>query len=197
MDLKIEAARRQLGTALALFLDDCDPVSVHCLASGGCEVIEHYASKSDKAFVTTMLEENSSLEMKEFRRLQKLYYNAFKHALTRDHMERDDAALLANFTDEQNDVALFIGWTDYANATGAMPIEAQVQQAWWLAKNLGKIHPQHSTRPYENLFPCINLASRTEQKKRLREAIINARSNMSVMSDPNTEKRSLVLPWVP
>lgn len=34
-DLKAAVARRQLGTALALFLDDSDPISVHCLACGG------------------------------------------------------------------------------------------------------------------------------------------------------------------
>jgi hypothetical protein len=44
--LKIESARRQLGTALALYLSDHDPVSVHCLAGGGCEVIEFYAKKA-------------------------------------------------------------------------------------------------------------------------------------------------------
>jgi hypothetical protein len=33
---KLEVVRRQLGTALALFLNDHDPVSVHVLASGAC-----------------------------------------------------------------------------------------------------------------------------------------------------------------
>jgi hypothetical protein len=40
--LKIASARRQLGTALALYLQDADPVSVHCLAGGGCELIDYY-----------------------------------------------------------------------------------------------------------------------------------------------------------
>ena len=41
MDLdKAQVARRQLGTALALFIDDLDPVSVHCLACGEGEVAE-------------------------------------------------------------------------------------------------------------------------------------------------------------
>jgi len=44
--LKVESARRQLGTALHLYLRNLDPVSVHCLANGGCEVIEFYAEKA-------------------------------------------------------------------------------------------------------------------------------------------------------
>jgi hypothetical protein len=37
---KTEVARRQLGTALALFLQDADPVSVHALASPSSEEIQ-------------------------------------------------------------------------------------------------------------------------------------------------------------
>jgi hypothetical protein len=46
--LKVEVARGQLGTGLFLCLHDFDPVSVHCLASAGCEVIEHFAEKAGK-----------------------------------------------------------------------------------------------------------------------------------------------------
>jgi hypothetical protein len=53
---KIEAARRQLGTALALYLKDQGPVSVHCLAGGGCELIEYYAQKgSGEPFTSHIL----------------------------------------------------------------------------------------------------------------------------------------------
>jgi hypothetical protein len=45
MSLKIEIARRQLGMATHLYLPDLDPVSVHCLANAGCELIKLYAKK--------------------------------------------------------------------------------------------------------------------------------------------------------
>jgi hypothetical protein len=35
---KTQIARRQLGTALALFLENYDPVSVHTLTCAGCEI---------------------------------------------------------------------------------------------------------------------------------------------------------------
>jgi hypothetical protein len=40
---KTQIARRQLGTALALFLEDCDPVSVHTLASAGDDTVNDHA----------------------------------------------------------------------------------------------------------------------------------------------------------
>ena len=62
-DLKIECARRQLGTALHLYLRDLDPVSVHCLANGGCELIEFYAKKAGaKPFVLHILETQPKLD---------------------------------------------------------------------------------------------------------------------------------------
>jgi hypothetical protein len=125
--LKIECARRQLGTALDFYLRDRDPVSVHCLANGGCELIEFYAEKAGgKPFVTHILETQPGLDRKALKAVQRQYWNAFKHALERHGGgERADDELLSDFTDEQNDAALFIGWYDYALATKMMPVEAQ------------------------------------------------------------------------
>jgi hypothetical protein len=62
MNSKIEAARRQLGTALHLYLNDFDPVSVLLPRRGGCEVIEHFVSKAGgKPFISLMLETHPDL----------------------------------------------------------------------------------------------------------------------------------------
>jgi predicted HD phosphohydrolase len=45
---KIQVARRQLGTAVALFIEDLDPISVHTLACAGGEIAEHLARKKGK-----------------------------------------------------------------------------------------------------------------------------------------------------
>jgi hypothetical protein len=60
---------------------------------------------------------------------------------------RDDAAVLASFDDTQNDRVLFIGWTDYVNVTGQMPVAAQVYQAWWCSLNEAKLAPNCIVRP--------------------------------------------------
>src|SRR3954464_6225413 len=77
MRLKIEGARRQLGTALAFYLGDHDPVSVHCLAGGGCKVIDFYAKKAgQEPFVTHILNENSHLDIRKVRHLQRQYWTS-------------------------------------------------------------------------------------------------------------------------
>jgi hypothetical protein len=53
--------------------------------------------------------------------LRNQYWNAFKHALTRDGLERKDSVLLERFEDEVNDHTLFIGWHDYMLAVRACP----------------------------------------------------------------------------
>lgn len=77
--LKIECARRQLGTALDLYLRDQDPISVHCLANGGCELIEFYAKKAGvEPMVSHILETNSDLKIEDVREMQRKYWNAFQ-----------------------------------------------------------------------------------------------------------------------
>ena|SRR5215831_12237491 len=78
---KTEIARRQLGTALALFLQDCDPVSVHALACAGCEIAEHLTRKAgEEPFSTHALLTFPDLDIGKIRRLKNQYWNAFKTA---------------------------------------------------------------------------------------------------------------------
>lgn len=194
--LKIESARRQLGTALALYLQDQDPVSVHCLAGGGCELIEHYAKKTGaQPFTSHMLQAIPGLDIKEIRALQRKYWNAFKHATHMSGAERNDDKLHREFDDIQNDHALFIGWYDYALATNAMPIEAQAHQVWYIALYPEKLDPKHSITKYDAIFPRIRQKSRAAQKSMLNKAINWARSNPQTMADLQTEKRPLILSW--
>ena len=127
---KLEIARRQLGTALQLFLDDADPVSVHTLACAGVEIAHSLAEATGKEpFRSISLRGNSSLTEQEFHRLRTLYGNAFKHFNNQKGKPRDDEAVITQFDDMANDGHLFIGWTDLATALGRMPVEAQAYQA--------------------------------------------------------------------
>jgi hypothetical protein len=197
--LKIECARRQLGTALDLYLRDRDPVSVHCLVNGGCELIEFYAKKAGaQPFVSHILQTQPHLDIKALRKVQRQYWNAFKHALERHgRAEREDHELLSSFTDEQNDAALFIGWFDYAQATKMMPIEAQVHQIWWIALHPDKLDPNHANAlpGIEKFFPRLRERSRAKQKRMLKKVIERARTDKKLMRDPKTDARPLILLW--
>jgi hypothetical protein len=192
---KVEAARRQLGSALALYLQDHDPVSVHCLAGGGCELIEYYAQKAGgEPFSSHALATFPDLDVRELRRLQRQYWNAFKHA-THPHGggEREDDDPLAAFTDEQNDHALFIGWYDYGMVE-ALPMEAQVHQIWYFALHPEKLNPDQEL-PLEMLFPDLRSRPRGEQKRMLNVQIGKAKSVADFMNDPKTDRRPLIIDW--
>ncbi len=196
--LKIESARRQLGTALALYLQDHDPVSVHCLAGGGCELIEYYAAKAGAdPLMSNMLQARPDLNIGKLKKIQRQYWNAFKHAAHLGGKERDDDELLSQFTDVQNDHALLIGWYDYASVTNALPVEAQAHQLWYIALYPEKLDPKHSIKRYDELFPELRTKSRAEQKRMLNSAIVAARADRSIMDDPKTDLRPLMIEWEP
>jgi hypothetical protein len=192
---KTQVARRHLGTALALFLEDCDPVSVHTLACAGCEVAEHLTRKAGKEpFSTHALATFPSLDIGKIRRVQNEYWNAFKHATTRDGLDRADEALLASFDDEANNHTLFVGWHDYMLATGSLPPEAQVFQIWYFALYPDKLDPNVDRTPFTHTFPDLKGKSWPERKKVLRGKIAAARNDSDLMGDPQTDARPLILP---
>jgi hypothetical protein len=192
---KTEVARRHLGTSLSLFLDDLDPVSVHTLACAGCEIAEHLTRKAGaKPFSTHALATFPDLSIKEIRRLQNQYSNAFKHATTRAGVERADQELLAQFDDETNNHALLIGWYDYMLATGTLPVEAQVFHMWYFALYPDKLNPDADTGQYERVFPNLRAKSRAERKAMLRAVIRSSRDDVVIMHDPRTDARPLIIP---
>jgi hypothetical protein len=192
---KIEIARRQLGTALALFLQDADPVSVHTLACAGCEIAEHLTRKAGaEPFSTHALAIFPNLDVSKIRRLQNQNWNAFKHAMTRGGMERDDGRLLERFDDKVNDHTLFVGWHDYMLAVRTLPVEAQVFQVWYFALHPEKLNPEVDTARYEQVFPMLPSMPRADQKRALREIISSSRRDTELMSHPQTDARWLILP---
>ena len=190
---KVEIARRQLGTALALFLEDSDPVSVQTLACAGCEIAEHLTSKAGaKPFSTHVLATFPDLDIGTIRRLQRQYCNAFKHAMTREGIDRDDRELLESFDDKVNDHMLFVGWRDYMLAVRALPIEAQVFQIWYFALYPEKLNPEVDTTTHQQVFPMLPSKSRADQKRALREAISSFQGDAEVMRHPQTDPRPLI-----
>jgi hypothetical protein len=117
-----------------------------------------------------------------------------KHATTLDGEDRADQELLNRFDDEINNHMLFIGWYDYANATGKLPIEAQVFQVWYFALYLDKLNRDVDRRPYMNTFPELNTQSPSMRKEALRRKIASSLTDLNLMRDPQTDGRPLILP---
>jgi hypothetical protein len=140
------------------------------------------------------LESNPDLTIDKLFRLQRQYYNAFKHATTRDGKVRDDEELLKKFDDETNNHILFIGWYDYANAIGTLPIEAQVFQIWYFALYPDKLNPDVDPRPFVKTFPDLSTQSRSMRKDALRRKIASSLTKLDLRNDPQTDTRPLILP---
>jgi hypothetical protein len=192
--VKAAIARRQLGTALSLFLSDEDPVSVHCLACGGGEIADFLAKDAgSKSFSQHALEVNPDMKINELVKLRNQYWNAMKHALSMNGKIRSDGELLARFDDEHNDHTLFVGWHDYASAVGCLPIEAQAFQVWYFANYPEKLIEGFPTADIENKFPGIRAMKRSEKKRALKRSIAWAKRQPDIMQDPKTDRRRLVL----
>lgn len=192
---KLETARRQLGVALHLFLDNADPVSVHVLVSGAMEILDAIVEKQGKeTFKSTAIEANPGLTASRYNEIKNQYSNAMKHFNNRNGKERNDTHLLDDFSDEQNEGHLLIAWLDYGKATGKLPIEAQVYQAWFFSKYPEKLSADGLRRGWSAVFPDVGQLTMNEQKQALRRRIERERKRREIMEDPRTERRKLVLP---
>ena len=193
-DVKLAIARRQLGTALALFLNDDDPVSVHSLACSGSEIAGVLAQDADEMpFRDHVLAVHPDMTVKQIEGLRKRTWNALKHATRHDGKSRNDEELLAEFNDEQNDHALFWGWYDFANAATCLPLEAQVFQVWYFARYPDKLAPDHDSGAYRRLFPDLDKLPRNVAKDRMRKVIARYKKDRTIMDDPRTDRRLLIL----
>lgn len=184
---KISVARAQLVTALDLFVRNKDPVSIQCLACGGGEVMEGLAEAGGaEPFASHILKIQPEMDRKALRRVRNQYWNAFKHFYElNSKVPRDDAALLAQFSDLTNDAALFVGWEDYSRVQRRLPVAAQVFQVWWFALNEEKITA--GLEVVRTAFPDIKAQPRAEQKRRLARSIEKWRKDRTLLADPATE----------
>ena len=185
---KIAVARAQLVTALDMFVRDKDPISIQCLACGGGEIVEGLAeAHGEEPFAMHILKDQPYMDRKAIRRKRNQYWNAFKHFFDLKGLPREDEDLLAQFSDINNDVALFVGWWDYMTVQKRLPVAAQVFQVWWYALNEGKLSPDADFEVIRTAFPDIVQQSRAEQKRRLRRSIEKYRRDKALLADPATE----------
>jgi hypothetical protein len=194
---KAEIARRHLGTALDMFLRNRDPVSVHTLTMAGAELAEWLVEKAGRQpFVNHILETFPEMDMKELRKRQRLYVNAFKHATGWSGLDRDDQAILEHFEPTINEHMLLIGWYDYGAAGLPRPIESQAFEVWYLAKYPEKLNPEKADLPaLKYYFPNLRGQSLRRQLERLNEVIRKARRKGEIMDHADTDRRPLLIEW--
>ena len=190
---KTHVARRLLGAALALFLEDLDPIVVHVLACTAGEVAEYLAVKaSGQPFTARALATFRNNSWRDIRRARNQFWSSFRYATTHDDDQDGHSRLVSGFSDLQNDHALVVGWYDLMLASKKLPIEALMFQSWYFDLYPERLGSVADASRYETLFPGLRDLARPDQKKALRDAIELARQDPAIMNDPATEQGYLI-----
>jgi hypothetical protein len=128
---KVDAARRQIDTAVRLYFDDGDPVSIHTLAAAALGVLQgldkHGANTGTiYDFISNCLPEFSEFISKTLRTPQ----NFFKHA------DLDPQATL-EFSLREAEILLFEACRKFSDLAGRRGAEMGVFIIWIIVQNPG------------------------------------------------------------
>ena len=134
---KIEAAKRQLNTAVTLFFDEGDPVSIHTLSAAAYQVLQDVGKGRIDFDTLAGAECVKEEKKKEFRDLLFKARNFFKHA------DRDPDATL-DFDPWQNKVFLYDSVRIYHHLTGKQTVETAFYNLWFMTR-----YPEYFHYPKE------------------------------------------------
>jgi hypothetical protein len=125
---KLEAAQRQLTTAIRMFFADGDPVAVHTLVCAAREIYEKHCRKAGQGRMFDFLQaSNPGRAEKELWNLLNAARNFFKH-------EGDSLDQSIEFDDTMNDFAILSACTDCATLCSPnQPVEVQAFSIWFVA----------------------------------------------------------------
>jgi hypothetical protein len=165
----LEAATRQLVTAIKLFFANGDPIAVHTLACAAREIYEKHCKAADITRTFDYVKDsNTHLTEKQLWNILNGPRNFFKHPA--DHLNDS-----IEFSDEYNDFMILSAVHDHGMLKGQdQPLEMQTYSTWFLAVNKHMVTPNSSpgeieqaeriTATLDRLFPGIRQASRAEKK---------------------------------
>jgi hypothetical protein len=186
---KLSAARRQLVTALRLFFDDREPVSVHTLAHAAWEITSSLCKNEGiKTFIENAAEANDA-SVKDIKAAANQFKNFFKHA------DRDPEMAIDDFGDKCNDHVLIAATLDLGMlCEGKLPVEVRTFQLWYFAINPDSLKALRE-EPYEEAirkrFPDIQKMDRAEQKRIGKDKMLEHLADPAVLKDQNTDRSQL------
>ncbi|HSB97872.1 MAG TPA: hypothetical protein VLC91_15535 [Spongiibacteraceae bacterium] len=182
---KIDVARRQLATAIRLFFDGGDAVSIYSLATNAWEVIDFLCDKAGVDSISNQTREHIT-DGKDLKLhyINSPYRNFFKHA------DRDAEIVLPDIGDSIVDSILYLAVEDYLRLVNKSPIEFQVFQLWYLASNIEKVSAgslNSILRAIDPAFPGIRELPRKEQVQMGRKVLEGVSSDKGLLADCRTE----------
>ena len=125
---KMDAAKRQLETAIELYFNDADPVSIHTLAGAAHTIISDLNNKNNGEPMSISDRNITEEYKKEFRDKINEAKNHFKHA------DKDPEATI-DFNPEVNELYIFDACEKYIELTSEKPRNFLIFRAWFLANH--------------------------------------------------------------
>ncbi|CAE6886718.1 hypothetical protein R75471_02125 [Paraburkholderia domus] len=184
---KIDAARRQLITAIRLFFDHGDPVSVYSLASNAWEVIDVLCTSAGVDSFSKQTRENLPAGQTLKHYINQPCRNFFKHADQDPNPDSSVELLEANVS-----AIVFLAVEDYIRFRQGGPVEAQVFQVWFIAVSPEKVSEddpvaQSKLDSARLAFPGIVTLAASDQIEMGRRVLEDARRDAGLAVDPKTE----------
>lgn len=182
---KIDAARRQLVTAIKLFFAEGDTVSVFSLAANAWEIVDALCCRSGVESLSRQTQGNLRAGEKLKRDyINEPYRNFFKHA------DRDPDASV-DFNERDAEAVMMLAVEDYLQLRGAAPIEFQVYQAWYLARHPHAVAEEKADEisgTLVNIFPDFDILDDNAQIAIGRRVLYEALSNPELCVALGTER---------
>lgn len=182
---KLEVARRQLVTAIRLFFDEADSVSVYTLAQAASEVLDALCQHSGTIRFRSEMAKATGHSERQIKAIAEFGKNFFKHA------DRDPEAELEQFTDDLNDHILMMATFDFGELSPVKPVEVQVFQVWYFA-----VYPEKLPQEFNSLriaaaesFPAILTTDRAGRKAAGLSVLKQSRVHPEIMRDPGTDMK--------
>jgi hypothetical protein len=182
------AARSQLLTAIDLFFNDRDPVSVHALAGNAREMLESVCKLAAVEPITELLlRDHPNKPKRDIYAALNLYRNCFKHVGKTWEERRGEQAVLNQFDDSVNEYLLYVCVEDYLKLRGSSPLPMQVLHAWFCALHVDLVGCTYSRQKIFDLFPGLSQMNRYQQKRVALGLIKQSHDDPQVLTHPQTE----------
>ena len=128
---KLDAAKRQLETAIRLYFSNGDPVSIHTLTAAAYNILKDL--NKQRGMPPMLVKEQLLIyvrekKLKEFKEIINKAENFFKHA------DRDHEATI-DFCPDLSDVFILDACETYYKLSGEFPPLFKLYQGWFMANN--------------------------------------------------------------
>jgi len=181
-------ARSQLLTAIDIFFNDRDAVSVHVLASNAREMLESLCRLAAVEPITELfLRDHPNKPKKDVYATLKLYRNCFNRVGKTWEERKTEQAILNQFDDGKNEYLLYVCVENYVRLRGSSPFPMQVFHAWFYALHLDLLGPVYPRQKFRDLFPKISQMDRYQQKRAALGVIKQSFDDPQVLANPQTE----------